>query len=533
MKDHENKMKDHENKIKDYENKIKNYENRIKAYEYKIKDHENIIKILEKNIKDNENKIKDHENRIKDLELRNKNIFDENQTLNKLFKKHKDEAEIINNIFEKNFNDINNNLIKINEIIADVNKFKKDLNVLNKKIEEGENNDKAKKKNDEKTIYKINNEINKIENYINMKFKEQANINGKISNMILFDNKRYEYKMNYEFKKDPKNLKFKDNITITNTPIGWNDMFEIFISYKDNKEYLVSPNCNNYKLDIYTLFDNKKINSLSGHNNIIRTIRYFMNDKDKNEYLISADDNKIVIIWDITNNFNIKHKIDTKYGGSIYSCLLIFPKNSEDNYIITSTFNKSGKDEDSASKLYSLSNGNQIKYFNNTNNNHIYYLLSWYNNIDNKYYVIQFSYKKIIINSLLEDELYAELSNGKNNDHYSGFLFSQNNNDYLCTSSGLGYINIWDLYNKKIYKTINTNGCKLAHIIEWNKKYIIVADVNNKSFKIINIDDGTIYNINTEHKKELTSIKKVNHPIYGESLLTAGGDKTIKLWNLE
>ena len=73
----------------------------------------------------------------------------------------------------------------------------------------------------------------------------------------------------------------------------------------------------------------------------------------------------------------------------------------------------------------------------------------------------------------------------------------------------------------------------MAHIIEWNKKYIIVADVNNKSFKIINIDDGAIYNINTEHKKELTSIKKVNHPIYGESLLTAAQDKTIKLWTIE
>ena len=43
-----------------------------------------------------------------------------------------------------------------------------------------------------------------------------------------------------------------------------------------------------------------------------------MNDKDKNEYLISADDDKIVIIWDITNNFNIKHKINTNYDNNIY-----------------------------------------------------------------------------------------------------------------------------------------------------------------------------------------------------------------------
>ena len=73
----------------------------------------------------------------------------------------------------------------------------------------------------------------------------------------------------------------------------------------------------------------------------------------------------------------------------------------------------------------------------------------------------------------------------------------------------------------------------LAHAIEWNKKYIIVADFNNKSFKIIDIDNGTIYSINTEHIDRLKCVKKVNHPIYGESLLTAGEDKTIKLWTIE
>ena len=114
-------------------------------------------------------------------------------------------------------------------------------------------------------------------------------------------------------------------------------MFEIFISYKDNKEYLVSPNTNNYKLDIYNLINNQLITSLSGHKNHIWTIRYFINNKNKNEYLISADDNKIVIIWDISNNYNIKYTINTKYGHQILSCLLIFPHNSDDNYIITLT----------------------------------------------------------------------------------------------------------------------------------------------------------------------------------------------------
>ena len=137
---------------------------------------------------------------------------------------------------------------------------------------------------------------------------------------------------------------------------------------------------------------------------------------------------------------------------------------------------------------------------------------------------------KIIISNLLEDELYSELINQPEDDHLSGFIYYKDNNDYLCSSCDNGYINIWDLYNKTIFKVINTNGCKLAHIIEWNTKYIIVADYNNKTFKIIDIENNLINNINPEHKDRLVSIKKINHPIYGESLLSAGRDKTIKLW---
>ena len=83
---------------------------------------------------------------------------------------------------------------------------------------------------------------------------------------------------------------------------------------------------------------------------------------------------------------------------------------------------------------------------------------------------------------------------------------------------------------KKIFKIINTNGCFLAHIILWNNQYLIAADYNNKSFKIIDTCNDSIYDMKTDHKKNMACIKKVNHPIYGESLLTASQDDTIKLW---
>jgi len=67
----------------------------------------------------------------------------------------------------------------------------------------------------------------------------------------------------------------------------------------------------------------------------------------------------------------------------------------------------------------------------------------------------------------------------------------------------------------------------------WNNKYIIVADANNKSFKIIDLDENKIiFDIGRQHTDEVISIKKIYHPIYGESLLSCGDDKYIKLWTI-
>ena len=505
---------------------LKNVNNNIDEIEKmnnKINELNNKIDKKDEEINKTNKKVLEQEIKIKELE--NKNIDLKNKyekKLDKLYNKHENEIKILNNKLSDLENNINNRFN--NEIIKNYNNMKEEINKLNNKIQDNNKNENII---GDKIKNNILNEMNKIENKIDIKFKEQEKIN-KIINEL-----EYEKKMNYNFIKDPKNLKYKLDITTTNISAGWNDIFEIYISYIDNKEYLVSPNTNNFNLDIFELINNQKINSLQGHKNHIRTIRYFINNKNKNEYLISADNNKIVIIWDITNNYNIKYNIDTKYGDDIYSCLLIFPNNMNDDYIITSTFNRSENNEDSATKIYSFNDCKFIKYINNTNNNAIYYLLSWYNKKNNKYYIIQFSCKKILINNLLEDELYSELIHEPEDNHYSGFIYYKDNNDYLCSSSKNGYINIWDLYNKKIFKIINTNKCILAHIIQWNDKYIIVADFNNKSFKIINLlENIVIANIGGQHNDKVTCIKKIYHPIYGESLLSAGCDKTIKLWSI-
>ena len=71
----------------------------------------------------------------------------------------------------------------------------------------------------------------------------------------------------------------------------------------------------------------------------------------------------------------------------------------------------------------------------------------------------------------------------------------------------------------------------LAQIIKWNNKYIIVADYNNKSFKIIDLEENKIISdIHGQHIDKVVCIKKIYHSLYGESLLSAANDNSIKLW---
>ena len=535
-----NKVEKNEEDKKKFKNDLMNKDKEIKKIVKNIEEQNNKNEQHKKNINENKKEIGKLNSEIETLKTENIN---QNTKINN----QKNEIENTNNKVNINKNEIKKIVDKNEE---EKKKFKNDLNnkdneikKILKSIEKEENKNEQNKNN----ISQNKNEIKLLKDgnaYLNNQFRSQKVEIEKINNKFITNNQElsaiknklskieYNNKINYKFEKEPQNLKFKLNITNTNTDCGWNDIFEVFYCYKDNVEYIISPHFENFNLDVYTLLDNQKKTSLIGHKNNINTVRYFINRKNYNEYLISGDDDKIVIIWDVTNNFKIKHKIMTKYENDIFSCLLIFPQNSYNDYIATSTFNESDDPDKSATKIYSLNNGQFIKYITGSNNISVYYLLSWYNKKNNKYYIIEFSNKKIIINNLLEDELYSKLINKPEGNHHCGFIYNRNDNDYLCSSSTNGFINIWDLYQKAIFKVIDTAKSKLAHIIEWNSKYIIAANLDNKSFKIINLEQNqNITDMQGQHIKEVVCVKKVYHPIYGESLITAGEDKFIKLWS--
>ena len=334
------------------------------------------------------------------------------------------------------------------------------------------------------------------------------------------------------FQKNP-NLKFKQNIVESNNSFGFNDLFEVYQSKKDNCQYLISPNSLTHNLDIISLNNNKLISSLKGHKKSITMVRYFTGDNNK-EYLISADINPVVIIWDISDKKVIYYKIKLQYKNWIYSCCILVLKDYD--YAITSSCGVGN------TKVYLLKNKKAkfLKNMHNSKSNNVYYLMTWYNVKDKNYYLIEFCKRKIVVNNIEQNIVYTIFGENESGFTYmNGFIYTpemntdNNYKDYLFSNTNNGYIYIWDLYEKNLVFNIFINNCLINNIIQWNKNIIILSDLNKNSIKIVLIDYGiVISDIYSQHDIGILCIKKIFHPIYGESLLSSGQDGSIKLWTI-
>ena len=107
-------------------------------------------------------------------------------------------------------------------------------------------------------------------------------------------------------------------------------------------------------------------------------------------------------------------------------------------------------------------------------------------------------------NEVLFDTIKNEQTIGENR---SGcIVYNKNNTDYLCITNENGFITIYDLNIKKIYKVIKTNG-EFYHIISWNLNYLIVAVHNHDSLWIIDFD-GKVDKTTFKSNAHLICVKK-------------------------
>ena len=308
------------------------------------------------------------------------------------------------------------------------------------------------------------------------------------------------------------------------------DSFEIYYSYHNyNDIMLVSPN-KQYEIRIISLKTKKLIRVLRGHSAPIGIVRHFFDQKNKIDYLISVDDNKVLQVWDLSNNFKIKQTLNLMYK-NIYSAIMIF--DSLNDYIITSTFNNQNLAED-FTKIFNLEDGKFLRNIGSKLPSKSHYLLPWKNPEDNLWYVIDFCVGKILIYPINGDDKLFELKAGVDFEsqltYYYGITMGKDFTN-LCAVSEGGYIHIWNLLNKNLIYTKRINKGNLNTLLKWSDRYIIVSDKKNCSFYVIDIiDDRIITKISKDVNDFIKCFKKVKHPTLGECLITCNHAHLIQLW---
>ena len=418
-------------------------------------------------------------------------------------------------IKSKELSDMNIDLIRKNE------KKEEEINKLNEKVKQIDEELKKNIKEKEEMNLVIKENIEKI-NSLNKIKKEKENECDTLNDRL----KKFQKQNSLiNFENSPFDLYFDENIVTNRNDKGLLKNIAVYV--KNGKGYLVYQELKN-NLIVMRIVDKNIIAALKGHMNSTSVIRYYKNktkyDYD-DEYILSCDYDKLVIIWDINDDFNKKFYIKENYEENIFDALILFNLFNKD-YILLSSDNQNNLNE--YCRLYELKENTPfVKNIYNTNKCKNAYLIPWL--YKNKYYLISCCYDKISINNIFDDENYANLIEEPEGGHYCGFVY---NDIYLCVSDiNNDFIRIWDLVKKVVNKTIKFSGKFGYEMVQWNATYTIIGCF--QCLIIINIEEGKEVGKIKRYNGTIGTIfglKKIYDKDLGECLICSENNNIIKIY---
>ena len=202
---------------------------------------------------------------------------------------------------------------------------------------------------------------------------------------------------------------------------------------------------------------------------------------------------------------------------------------NNNNYIITSNGNFDSLDP---IKVYDFK-GNKIKEINNSCKD-TYYIDNYYDKKISKNYIITCNKGYIKSYDYNENQIYYIYSDDDDNKcHDCALIYDKEEIIKLIDSSEDGNIRIWNFHSGKLLKIIEVSDKKLYEICLWNKEYIFIG-CSDKSIKLLNLRNGIIIKELTGHNNAVISIKKINHPKYGQYLISQGfNEDSIIIWEVK
>ena len=341
-----------------------------------------------------------------------------------------------------------------------------------------------------------------------------------------------------------KNKIFKNN---DNNPMNIKLLFEITKSsygcFDLDNTFAVFKSVNNILYLIYStkaksiiccnLENFQIIAEIKNHHKIhITNIRHFQDKKNKLDLIISISDrDNNLRLWNINNWECILNINNINDSGYICSSCIINENNQ--NYILSSNYNMFENFHDSEPiKIFNFK-GEKINILKDSNKK-TFFIDTFYDKKNATNYIITGNLDYVKSYNYNKNEVYHKYYDSDTGSHISIIIFNENEELIkLIESCSDGNIRIWNFNSADLLNKIRVFDDWLFGICLWNKDYLFVG-CKDKLIRLVDIKEGYIVKYLEDPKSGVFSIKKINHPKYGECLLSQGyeGDQ-IKLYSIQ
>lgn len=324
-----------------------------------------------------------------------------------------------------------------------------------------------------------------------------------------------------QFKTNPNELKFLmnleehsfcDSFSINKCTVFKSISNILFLIYGD--ESIIT----------YDIINNKITNKIKKpHNKYVSELHYYFDKFNKRDLIISGDENSLKL-WNFGKwecLFYIQ-KINQERG-PFCSCFLDV---NNIGYICLGYCNLSPE----IMEILDL-NGKKIKLINDSKyeDERIYYIIGYYDTKISKNFILTGNYGYIKSYDYEQNKIYLVYKDeDKGYTNYNLIIYKKAEIIEII-AIGKGNIRIWDFHRGDLLNKIKFGEQLTFGACLWNDNYLIVGDRNK--IKIVDLNNNIISNELIEHKNEVLTIIKINHPKYGECLISESCFKDqIKLW---
>jgi len=266
---------------------------------------------------------------------------------------------------------------------------------------------------------------------------------------------------------------------------------------------------------------NKYIKNI--HTGYIKSIKHYLDTNNNKDILITTSPDMIKL-YDINNDFNIISNIQYIRGDDSYkptsSCILC-NELDKTNYIISARYGH-------YIKVYDF-NGKFLRNFEDKEYNNA--IEPYYDKKTNQYYILDANDDNVKSYIFETGKIYKTYQKGGRDAHNYILIKELKNKTIIIESGNDEYIKFWDFHSANLILGIRLKKNFISGLCLWNDNYLFCGDYDNK-INLIDLKDGKCIKRFKAHNRYVCRIEKINHPIYGECLLSNDVYGNLKLWKV-